>query len=411
MCCVSAALLLLLFAHFRVISDEMVLDIVNKYSDLTGGKNVSDSSGTVARSIEESGGKSTGISLELGSTDPAKGATPVAGSISENVRVNPSHITGITLELDTSDPTRGAPPAYVISLVKCGGNPTGFLDAAAVFLESVRMNSATNPESGGRYGYAAYAIVHKQCEQHAALLERVGYKTMIKDTPFKREDIRGDELRNSIENALCCGSPEYIKLYAYTLTDHPVVLHFDIDCIVTRPLDELFDAMLYPNDHKRYKAAMESISLERKNDPIPERIDAFLSMDYSLNWPWHREAPAQGGWLAVRPSQKAFDEYMDIVLEGNYTGGFDNNAGWGGIGFGGWVGGAAIQGIVAYYYGHFHRGGTKQNYVELDVCRYNQIGADMIWRKNGDMQGHCRKFARNPGEEHDCTDCRNTDIR
>ena len=72
---------------------------------------------------------------------------------------------------------------------------------------------------------------------------------------------------------------------------------------------------------------------------------------------------------------------------------------------------AAIQGIVAYYYGHFHRGGAKQNYVELDVCRYNQIGADMIFRKNGDSQGQCKKFARNPGEEFDCTDCRNTDMR
>lgn len=380
-CCVTFPLVLLLLSYlnYRVVSDETVINLVHKYSDLTGGEF-----------------SQTSVLVD----------GPSSGSKDDNSRKG----TQVVQKVETTDPTKGSPPAYVISLVQCSNNPTGFLDAAAVFLESVRQNSATNPDSGARYGYAAYAIVHKQCEHHAALLERLGFKTLVKDTPFKREDIRGVELRNSIERALCCGSAEYIKLYAYTLTDHPVVLHFDIDCIVTQPLDELFDAMLYPNDHPRYKEAMKAIPLERKNDPIPERIDAFLSMDYSLNWPWHREAPVQGGWLVVRPSQKAFDDYIDIVLEGNYTGGFNNEAGWGHVGFGGWIGSAAIQGIVAYYYGHFHRGGSRQNYVELDVCRYNQIGADMIFRKSGDSQGHCKKFARNPGEEFDCTDCRNTDI-
>ena len=359
--CLPLVLLALSYLNFRVVSDESVLELVNKYTAISGD------------------GQQANQALDL--------------------------------EVEIIDPTQGSPPAYVISLVQCSQNPTGFLDAAAVFLESVRLNSAATPASGARYGYAAYAIVHKQCEHHAALLQRVGYKTLVRDTPFRREDIRGAELRNSIERALCCGSAEYIKLYAYTLTDHPVVLHFDIDCVVTQPLDELFDAMLYPNNHPRYRAAMESISLERKNDPIPERIDAFLSMDYSLNWPWHKEAPVQGGWLVFRPSKEIFDEYIEITLEGNWTGGFNNEVGWGHLGFGGWVGSAAIQGIVAYYYGHFHRGGAKQNYVELDVCRYNQIGADMIFRKSGDSQGQCKKFARNPGEEFDCTDCRNTDIR
>ena len=312
-CCVAFPLVLLLLSYLNywVVSDETVLNLVHKYSDLTGGE-----------------------------------ASPTSVLV-DRPAASDSNSKGTQVEVETTDPTQGSPPAHVISLVQCSNNPTGFLDAAAVFLESVRQNSVANPNSGARYGYAAYAIVHKQCEHHAALLERLGFQTLVKDTPFKREDIRGVELRNSIERALCCGSAGYIKLYAYTLTDHPVVLHFDIDCIVTQPLDELFDAMLYPNDHPRHIEAMKAIPLERKNDPIPERIDAFLSMDYSLNWPWHREAPVQGGWLVVRPSQKAFDDYMDIVLEGNYTGGFNNEAGWGHLGFGGWIGSAAIQGIVA----------------------------------------------------------------
>mmetsp|Transcript_562 Transcript_562/g.843 ORF Transcript_562/g.843 Transcript_562/m.843 type:complete len:538 (-) Transcript_562:19-1632(-) len=310
---------------------------------------------------------------------------------------------------------QGAPPAYVISLVQCSTDPTGFLDAAAIFLHSVWKNSnanPANPNNTARYGYAAYAIVHRQCDHHAPLLQRLGYTTLVRDTPFQRSQIRGTELRNSIERALCCGSAEYIKLYAYTLTDHPVVLHFDLDCIILQPLDELFDAMLYPQSSLRYQRAMASIALERRADPIPKRIDAYLSMDYSLNWPWHREAPAQGGWLVIRPSHDVFDEYINIVLEGNWTGGFNNDAGWGHLGYGGWIGSAAIQGIVAYYYGHYHRGTTSEThgYVELDVCRYNQIGADMIYRRAGDSNGQCKKYARNAGEEYDCTDCRGTDV-
>jgi hypothetical protein len=212
-------------------------------------------------------------------------------------------------------------------------------------------------------------------------------------------------LRKSIESALCCGSAEYIKLYAYTLVEHPVVLHFDLDCAILQPLDHLFDAMLYPSDHPRGKAARSTIAYERKNEPVPDQIDAFLTMDYPTSWPWKEEAPMQGGWLVIRPSQEAFDQYIEIVKEGNYTGGFNNEAGWGSLGYGGWIGGAAIQGIVAYFYGHFH----SNTYVELDICQYNQIGANVFWGR-GEHRGKCKKYARNPGEEYDCSDCRITDM-
>ena len=64
-----------------------------------------------------------------------------------------------------------------------------------------------------RYSYQMYAIVHLLCEQHAKVLERLGYKIMVRDHPVKKEDIKGEWLRNHIESENCCGSAEFIKLY------------------------------------------------------------------------------------------------------------------------------------------------------------------------------------------------------
>lgn len=58
-----------------------------------------------------------------------------------------------------------------------------------------------------------YAIVHTSCAEHAKVLERLGYEIMVRDHPVKKEDVRGEWLRNHIESENCCGSAEFIKLY------------------------------------------------------------------------------------------------------------------------------------------------------------------------------------------------------
>ena len=110
--------------------------------------------------------------------------------------------------------------AHAISLIKCNKAPsvTGFLDAAAVLRHSIHKNSihfknnnSTVPPS--RYSYQMYAILHTTCSQHAPVLERLGYKTMVRDHPVKKENIKGEWLRNHVEMENCCGSAEFIKLY------------------------------------------------------------------------------------------------------------------------------------------------------------------------------------------------------
>ena len=49
--------------------------------------------------------------------------------------------------------------------------------------------------------------------------------------------------------------------------------------------------------------------------------------------------------------------------------------GWAGLGFGGFLGAMAYQGVTAYYYDQLRQNTT----VELNVCRWNQVVADMIW--------------------------------
>lgn len=241
------------------------------------------------------------------------------------------------------DPRADKVPAYVASLILCkeGSSVTGFLDAAVILRHSIHKNSIHNPASSGKYSYKMYAIVHEDCKHHAPTLEKAGYETIIRGTPIDRSKIKGEVYRKSVEQAMCCGSKEFIKMYAYTLLQHPVVAHFDLDKIVLKPMDDLFDAMIFTKDSEIGRRARERFDLEWEEDraALPERIDAYFTRDYTSSWPWKKVAGVQGGFLVLRPSQDAFNEYMDIILEGNFTMGFNNDSGWGGLGFGGWVGG------------------------------------------------------------------------
>lgn len=114
--------------------------------------------------------------------------------------------------------------AHAVSLIKCskGSSVAGFLDAAAVLRHSVHKNSVHYvpptssdypPQRRSRYSYKMYGIVHTSCQEHAKVLSKLGYEILVRDHPVKKEDIRGEWLRNHIEGENCCGSAEFIKLY------------------------------------------------------------------------------------------------------------------------------------------------------------------------------------------------------
>lgn len=173
--------------------------------------------------------------------------------------------------------------AYAISLIRCSdfqSSTSGLLDAATIIRHSVHQTSVRNPSSGSKYDYKLYAIVHTNAQKCSHILTDLGYEVILRDSPIKPSEIRGEYLRKNVHKEWCCGSDEFVKLYAYTITDHPIVVHTDIDFMYYRPMDDVFDAMLLPKDSDEGKRARGKIEMEYPDKAVPDDIRAYLTRDY-----------------------------------------------------------------------------------------------------------------------------------
>lgn len=336
-----------------------------------------------------------------------------------------NHDAYMSLPGKPSEPIR---IAHAVSLITCHKQSTviGLLDALMILRHSIHQNSihrfenektAVLSSKRGRnrsnYSYQMYAIVHKDggCLVHVPLLERLGYIPLVKDTPVNISDIAQPSwYRNHVEGENCCGSKEFIKLYSYTLTNHPIVVHWDLDVVVLRPLDDLFDAMLFPATSTKGRESRKRLAIQKPYyQKLPKRIDAFFTRDITSARPWEKVTAVQGGFLVARPSLENFRIYQQFILQANYTPGRGPGSGWGGLGYGGFQGAMAYQGVLAYFYDVVYPGHS----VELDVCRWNQVVADVIWRGRDQFFGQCRDHsepgvssAENTPENARCHDCR-----
>uniref|UniRef100_A0A7S1ZB82 Glycosyltransferase family 8 protein n=1 Tax=Ditylum brightwellii TaxID=49249 RepID=A0A7S1ZB82_9STRA len=288
--------------------------------------------------------------------------------------------------------------AYAVSLTGCGAKDeavnkaAALTDGAAVLKHSIHLSSIQNPESGSKYDYKMYAFVHPEAIHCSGPFTKLGYEVLIRDTPVNITEIRGDFLRERLPKSGCCGEKEFIKLYAYTLLDYPVVVHLDLDTLILRPLDDLFDVMIDDSD---------ASSLARNKIPvmhdaeIPKKVDAMFTRDYNSINAGDKHAGVQGGFLVIRPSQEAFDEYVQIILEGNFNGG-----GWGGQ-YGFYWGVFQIQGLCAYFYDHFH----PETSLELNRCVYNLMAdSPREEPKTDGFQSRCLD-----GKDG-CEDCQKVDL-
>ena len=235
----------------------------------------------------------------------------------------------------------GIQVAYAVSLVKCGDKQStaaGLTDAVLVMRHSIHL---THLQS--KYDYKMYAIVHKQAEACGQTLKDAGFEIVLVDQPVDAEkDIRGAYLKKNIHKEWCCGEQEFIKLYAYNLPD-PIVVHVDIDFAFMKPMDDLFDAIIYDKDSPEGKAARSRIPLERPEEGFPDTIGAFITRDWPQVMPG-RKPLYQAGFLVARRDPSVIDEVVDVIKEGNYTEGYSPQNGWGGKGYGGMVGAMAMQG-------------------------------------------------------------------
>ena len=251
------------------------------------------------------------------------------------------------------------------------------------------------------YDYKMYALVHPQAVPCSSVLQEAGFTVVVQSPPLEKSDIRGDFLRQTIHKEVCCGHDEFIKLYAYTLPE-PIVVHVDLDFIFHQPMMHVLDALLYHKDSAIGQEARRQIERERPTDPWPDEPQAFWTRDWPQVYPG-RVAAYQAGFMVLRPNPQVLHDMVELVKEGHYVAGHGRDNGWGGKGYGGFVGAKAMQGLVAYYYDQF----APDTWVELNQCRFNHMGIDTKFHPGGfgykgSEHGKCRN------RQDACEDCQST---
>jgi hypothetical protein len=299
--------------------------------------------------------------------------------------------------------------AYAVTVTSCE-KPNLIIDGASVLRHSIHLTSIQTKSSGSRYDYEMIAFVHPNATACSQILSHLHYKVIVKEVPIQIEHIRGN-YRQWADKGGCCGVKEWLKLYAYTLTQYPVVVHLDLDCLVLKPMDDLFDAMIFPvsdTDERGIKARQRIPAMWFTSDQLPEVIDAFFTRDYGMVQKPGRRKPhqvgVQGGFLVIQPNKTIFQEYIDIILEGNYSA----VQGWGGaLEYGGYYGAGTIQGLAAMFYGHLY----PHRAVELNRCIYNNM-ADTPYPTIYDERNlsHMKPYPCLTLQKS-CDDCRNTSIQ
>jgi hypothetical protein len=160
-------------------------------------------------------------------------------------------------------------------------------------------------------------------------------------------------------------------------------------------MDDVIDFMLDPtkyrdsNTHK-LKQQHHNLPIMWPDKEIPDDVQLLFTKDYNVVAPKRRDKPFQGGFFIIKPSIEVYNEFVDIVREGDYH----IKGGWGKK-VGPFYGGMTIQGLLPWYYEYLHPGRA----VELNRCAYNNMSdKPKLERDNGTER--CRT------NEETCEDCR-----
>jgi hypothetical protein len=275
--------------------------------------------------------------------------------------------------------------AYSVTITGCGAE--NMIDGAAVLQYSIHKASI-HGSLGGRYNYHMFAFYHPSAKACALPLQDLGYTLVERPVFVNVSAMSSLHLRENIEKGGCCGEKELIKFEAYTLADYPLVVQLDLDTLILKPLDPLFDAMLEPDAHPLDKGLLED-----ENKTVPVQINAMFTCDYNLVIPTVKTRPVQGGFLLTRPNMTVYDEIRAIVRDDV----FSYRYGWGNV-TGRFYGDMTFQGLLPYYYTILH----PTQHVELNHCIFNQMAENPLVDRSSlrSTMGICMN-----GKET-CEDCR-----
>ena len=118
--------------------------------------------------------------------------------------------------------------AYAITVTKDGS----FLDGALVLGHSAKKVHDRSSGFVSKYDADLVAFVAPSVIKARPILEAYGWRVLEKPLPVEIADIENNEYAEKMRNSGCCGADEFLKLWAYTLTEYHRVVHLDMDSIV-----------------------------------------------------------------------------------------------------------------------------------------------------------------------------------
>lgn len=180
------------------------------------------------------------------------------------------------------------------------------------------------------------------------------------------------------------GVRDLLRLQAFTLTSHPMVVLIDFDSFILQPLDDILQSMV---------ASPSTIAYSKTYAPIGEVATGYNN-------------GVDMGCVVIKPSLTELDSILTVYKTASY----DPALGWDSSGVGSFPGAMGSSGILSYYYGAYretlggNEGGTRRLSavpappIILDECLYSDSASDDIYG-HLDANGNCRNG------ESTCSDC------
>ena len=118
--------------------------------------------------------------------------------------------------------------AYAITVTKDGP----FVDGALVLGYAAKKVHDKTKGFYSKYDADLVAFVAPGVVTSRKILETYGWRILEREVPVKIEEIINKEYADNMKNSGCCGADEFLKLWAYTLTEYHRVVHLDMDSII-----------------------------------------------------------------------------------------------------------------------------------------------------------------------------------
>ena len=118
--------------------------------------------------------------------------------------------------------------AYAITVTKDGP----FVDGALVLGHAALKVHDSSQGFQSEYDADLIAIVAPGVSTSRTILENYGWKIVERGLPVQLDEIVNRKYAENMKNSGCCGADEFLKLWAFTLTEYHRVIHLDMDSII-----------------------------------------------------------------------------------------------------------------------------------------------------------------------------------